>query len=691
MQADEKLLVRQLVGELLREEAPAHLAEFERDFDDLYGSVEDRLRELRHEELHGDWKLPFDAAFGAGVFVGTIIGVAAFLVREALAVADKRQRERRLKKLQPQLLKQTGSPELVLALCARVLDLIERMPTNWTEPPDLELQVHLTSVPGGTALTYVLHSAIAGFHFEKIPGPDLKMAPEAFATSLLEQLERLHEGYDIDGGLLLPEEAEKELASLGQSLFRELFPREMRQAYRRFHKAVRTVQITSDEPAIPWELIKPYDDEEGPLIDDDFFCIHFELTRWRNGRPPVSAFQLRKLACLGDTTLPNTAKERDLLTGLTTRHANVEDASPRSVRYREVESLLEKGGCDLLHFIGHGDVSPERANEARIILEDRPFRARNLTGAIQTRLKKDRPLVFLNACRVARQDWSLTGLGGWVEALVRRCECGAFLGPQWVVKDSLAYEFARVFYYELEQGRTLGEAAQAARNEVKQKDPGRPTWLAYAVYGHPNARMTLGIEQDPPAIGGSSQPAMVSPASNSTRSLAAAEPAASDAPLEVSEESHKLRPAEMSNGSTEVNLATAHRKRYLGASMTRSDNQADDHKLHEAEPVLMGRWKGTWENLINKDKGEEMIEVIRQENGEIEGQFFDLSTHDITIKFRGQLRFGNLFIRYWAPKGQRIMQDGCCFLKLQNNGNWEGYYADFSGCGRYELKLDRQR
>ena len=126
--------------------------------------------------------------------------------------------------------------------------------------------------------------------------------------------------------------------------------------------------------------------------------------------------------------------------------------------------------------------------------------------------------------------------------------------------------------------------------------------------------------------------------------------------------------------------------------MDKSTDQFDETELHEAEPDLKRRWKGTWENLIKPDKkGEEMIEVERQENGEIEGRFFDLSAHGITIKFKGQLRFGNLFIRYWAPKGQKIMQDGCCFLRLQDDGSWKGYYADFSGCGTYELKLDQQR
>jgi hypothetical protein len=126
---------------------------------------------------------------------------------------------------------------------------------------------------------------------------------------------------------------------------------------------------------------------------------------------------------------------------------------------------------------------------------------------VQTAIKSDRPLVFLNACRVARQGWSLSGLGGWAEAWVRVCGCGAFIGPQWVVKDSLAYELARVFYRKIEDGETFGQAVTAAREAVWTKDPGRPTWLAYVAYGHPNARLFLGPNQ--PVIAGQENPVSI--------------------------------------------------------------------------------------------------------------------------------------------------------------------------------------
>ncbi len=68
------------------------------------------------------------------------------------------------------------------------------------------------------------------------------------------------------------------------------------------------------------------------------------------------------------------------------------------------------------------------------------------------------------------------------------------MGPLWKVRDSLALAFAETFYNELAQGKTLGEAAQSARLHVRGQKAGAPAWLAYTVYGHPNAR--IGLSQD---------------------------------------------------------------------------------------------------------------------------------------------------------------------------------------------------
>jgi len=380
-------------------------------------------------------------------------------------------------------------------------------------PPDLEIRVRIDSEGGKRVLNYLLHSAsgTAEFHFQDVRGPELTATLEGFAQKIFDQIEKLHEGLDIDEVALEEEEAIQDLESLGRGLYRMLFSAEMKALYRRFHKTVRTLQITTMEAAIPWELVKPFDDSDlADVIDDDFLCIQFQLTRWLAGAAsPRPHFPLRRLACIGDSTsasgLKHATAERQLLADMAQRHPGVEDSSPPRTTFASVKGLFAKGEIDLYHFVGHGDFDIENPAEAKIELTDRPFRARHLSGPLQTRMREDRPFVFFSACRTGRQGTGLAGLEGWARVWIEDCECGAFLGPLWLVKDSAAFEHARVLYTELENGKTLGEASLAARAAVRQLDASRPNWLAFAVYGHPNARLTFppkipATPPDPPAV-----------------------------------------------------------------------------------------------------------------------------------------------------------------------------------------------
>ncbi len=370
-------------------------------------------------------------------------------------------------------------------------------------PIDLDMVVSIETTNSKTFLTYLLHSpnGAADFHHARIRGEAFAGQPDEARARLMKKIERLHDGLDVDDSLLLSNEIEDRLESIGHDLYRELFPPAMREAYRQFRDAVRTVQITSEEPWIPWELVKPYDDAGGgSIIDDDFLAARFQLTRWLSGRKVAAGeIAVRRLACINAGTAPNreplphAASEHGVLTQLIRAHPGVADLSPAPATHEAVAALLKQGGLGILHVAGHGEFDPEDADEAGILLADsRSLRPQDLHGRIQTLVGRDRPLIFLNACRVSQQGWSWTGLGGWAERCVAVCGCGAFVGPLWTVNDELAYEFARTFYHRLADGDTFGQAAKAARWRVRAATPFRPTWLAFTVYAHPNGRLVLG-------------------------------------------------------------------------------------------------------------------------------------------------------------------------------------------------------
>ncbi len=54
------------------------------------------------------------------------------------------------------------------------------------------------------------------------------------------------------------------------------------------------------------------------------------------------------------------------------------------------------------------------------------------------------------------------------------------------VTDSQALAFAETFYTRLLAGDPVAESVHAARLAARNGDP---TWLAYSVYAHPNARV----------------------------------------------------------------------------------------------------------------------------------------------------------------------------------------------------------
>ena len=370
------------------------------------------------------------------------------------------------------------------------------------QPVDLEWNITLEPRNGKTALKYRLHSpsGVVDFHDEEIDGCEITGDPEDFRAGLLEKIEKLQAGHDVDDSYFLLADVRKKLDAIGRNLYDDLFSPDLRRIYREIRKRVRTIQVTSREPYIPWELIKPYDDEDSleDPIDDDFLGCRFQMTRWLAGRkPPAAEIQPSRLACVEAGKAPNVhplpyaAQERARLADLARAHG-IEDASPSPATFETIETLLAEGRVGIFHVVAHGDFSSEHPDESSLLLEDgRSFRAEDLQGPIKTGIRKSRPLVFLNACRVGQQGWALAGLGGWARRWVERCGCGGFVAPLWSVKDRLACEFARTFYDALEKGETFGAAAQAARLHVRETAPALPTWLAYSVYGHPNGRVVL--------------------------------------------------------------------------------------------------------------------------------------------------------------------------------------------------------
>ncbi len=368
-------------------------------------------------------------------------------------------------------------------------------------PPDLELTICYERFQWQPALVFTLRRA---------GEVGRKFAPVPLKGDLAGQMDRLYEILTVlvqrqEPTLLavtgrqrvIPvETAEARLRETGQNLWRDLIPGELKEVYAAERAAWRdrSLLIVSDEPHIPWELVWPY----GPDWEDKApWCITTRLTRWLrrdaqgNGHEAAPAYlALRALAVLAptDSGLPAAQKERALLGELAARHG-LADVSPALPTRPNVVGLLKGGGYDWLHVAAHGNFYPTAPDaDSAIWLQDaQPLTPEAIVGPqIERHLREKRPAFFFNACEVGRQGWGLARIGGWANRLIG-AGAGLFIAPLWSVSDGPALAFARAFYTRLLAGETVAEAARQGRLAARVE--GDPTWPAYSVYGHPNARV----------------------------------------------------------------------------------------------------------------------------------------------------------------------------------------------------------
>ena len=378
-------------------------------------------------------------------------------------------------------------------------------------PPDIVL--HIAYEPNPPALRFTLLRD-GGASWQSFPPKQLNGDPAAHAAEFYRRITALARSDDptadlanrtfgVAGGdgqaVLVAEDIDRRLRQLGQNLWRELIPKDLQDIYGRERKNWRdhTLLVLSDEPHFPWELLWPYGQgwrDEGP------WCETLRLTRWLrsddqgngNAKPPVH-LQLSPVALIAptDSGLPAALAERDKLAALFAEREFV-DASPVEPTWPQVMDLLEGGNYRWVHVAAHGSFYPEapEADSALWLQGGQALNPDAIVGPeIETHLGAARPAFIFNCCEVGRQGWSLTRIGGWANRLIG-AGAGLYIGPHWVVSDGPAKTFALSLYEHLLDGDTVAEAVRKARLVARQQ--GDPTWLAYSVYAHPNARVVSG-------------------------------------------------------------------------------------------------------------------------------------------------------------------------------------------------------
>ncbi len=360
-------------------------------------------------------------------------------------------------------------------------------------PADVELRIIRDA--DGRTLHFHLHSrklpalddrAVGSIVFHELSSPDI------FFDRLVERLSVFAARAGADMYTDEAKRLEDEIADIGIELYERLFPEPLRKIYwelKELREAgkLKNLLIVSDEPWIPWELVKPYDEVDGKDVEDDHLAGVWQMSRWLAGVAVPSDLDIQAARLVAPILdLDFVWEEIRYFDSLAARA--IEIAEPITTR-EEFLDLAQKGGAQLFHFATHGNFNQAFADESPIVLQGEPLFPSDLNRRRARGLRREKPLFFLNTCHGARVGFNLTGLGGWAQRLVDHLGVTAFVGALWEVNDELASKFAQAFYEELWAGKTLGESFFAARQQIRAMQSANPTWLAYTLYGDPNSRI----------------------------------------------------------------------------------------------------------------------------------------------------------------------------------------------------------
>lgn len=350
----------------------------------------------------------------------------------------------------------------------------------------------------GVTFRFDLDSPVLGVLGRYVSAP-ITGDRKAFAEGLYATIEGFWTGSERQAN-----EFTEQLVDFGVRLLRQLVPQELQADLWKYRDSLDGIFVISEEPFIPWEML--FLVEPGKVVSDEGrFFAELGLVRWLYEARAAAPAELKVRKGRARYIIPDYPEVRnDDFNLYPLPEAQAEAAflkvafaaTPVEANPAAVRTVLKgPNAFDLLHFAGHGAAARDIVDEAQVML------AGELTpqGYVAEYLKADhvearaefgtsRPVVTLNACQAGRADWKLTGMGGFAKAFLSR-GAGAFIGTLWSVGDTPARVFTETFYEALKNGLTVSEAVREARATARSKADA--SWLAYAVYAHPGARLTL--------------------------------------------------------------------------------------------------------------------------------------------------------------------------------------------------------
>lgn len=309
---------------------------------------------------------------------------------------------------------------------------------------------------------------------------DLGQDPAAEAAAMFKQFANLERG-----------KHRARIEGFGERLW-DRSPAEFKAAYWALHDHLQrplAIQFVSDDPHLPWELMRPHRDSPARETHEPLALRH-AVARWI-GR--WHGYMSNRLPA--GRVVAIAPKYRSASARLSLAEATADELVAKVGAVREggtladLHKLLEQPGGDavaLLFFTGHGLFDATSAAASAIKLEDGNLAVDEVARREVTLGERHGTVVFFNACEVGATGGVLGGVGGWADAFLSRRFRG-FIAPLWAVDEEDAAAVTRELVSRIVKDRApVGAALRDLR--AKHGDVS-PTFFSYLLYGDVTARM----------------------------------------------------------------------------------------------------------------------------------------------------------------------------------------------------------
>lgn len=257
------------------------------------------------------------------------------------------------------------------------------------------------------------------------------------------------------------------------------------------HRRPLTIQFISDEPHMPWELMRPAREDDSEIHPP--LALKHSVARWikrwdgymRNRLPAGRLCTIAPKYASASRALKRAQNESDALVSAFSARR---ESGTRAAVLTLLETAPPPEPLAVLHFAGHGKFAPEAATHSSIKLEDGDLSASEVERPEVRLGRACRTLVFFNACEVGAAGAVFGEVGGWADAFLGR-QFGGFIAPLWSVDDEDAgVVAAELLKRILTHGEPIGAALRAVREAHGATSP---TFYSYLYYGDVTARIAV--------------------------------------------------------------------------------------------------------------------------------------------------------------------------------------------------------